>query len=711
MAAAMSFLQGHPALTTVPSVSSKLSRALLVPFWAFGLAGVACGESEVEGPSEALEPLVVNATRDSSERPQLPSPSTTDILSAEMIGAMQAVTVRDAITLIPNVAVSQAESARASSFSVRGAHEISFHEFTGGRTGVGFYLDDIPCTDAYGRDLTLFDVERLAFFKGPHGTSMGLPHSMGVIDVTTRPPGPEMRGLLSTIYGSHNFRQAKAHLSGPVRDGLFFGLDGLSSRHDGWFRDRLSGRSYGKQELDSGRMRLRWLPTEQMEIDFTLGVSRHNDDPPVYVPSDRTIDPYVLATAPDAYAVGGQDYQALRAIWKGDGWQLMSVTSHRESEFDDSDDALLLELFNPFSLQRQRQQDLSTWTQEIRAESSDPEADFRWRAGLFISRRDSLLRHFMLGQGPWEGGNSIRYRMDDYAFYGELTQAVGDHLELSSGLRLQTTRDRTNSDFIPTAFAESLGGTYLVTDANGRFNGVLPMAAASWKWEEFSRTYLRLSTGMQPGGYAIAAPGSLDYGTERSLHYELGHQASCFDGGLQLRASLFHIDYRDYQSFQFNPFGETIYNARRAHATGAEGEIRVRPFEGLEIHASAGYTRAHFDEFETTVGNFSGRRMNNSPLSTVHVGAEYRAAWGGLARVDWSHVGDIWFDQGNSVKQESYSLLHARLGYEQEDFGVYLFARNMLDRAYYTHSYLFRGVPAATPGMPRSVGIEFEARF
>lgn len=665
---------------------------------------------ETNSPATGLEPIrVIGIVPEAGVAP--PAPASVSTLTADTISERGIATVREALALIPNVSVSVADLPRAASFSVRGSHEITFHEFTGGRTGVGFYLDDVPCADAYGRDLTLYQVERIDFFKGPQGTAFGVPHSMGVLQVVTRPPGQEWAGGAAYSFGSYQFHQGVAYLSGPVASNLFFGLEGLYARDDGWFEDRTTDASYGKHETASGRARLRWLATERLEFNLTLGVERHDDDPSIYVPSDRTQNPYRLYTSPDAYATGGQNYQALHALWSGDGWQVKSISSHRAADFDDYDPVLLLEVFELFSLPRARAQDVSAWTQEFRAESTDAEALWRWRTGVFFSERDSQLDHFILGLGPWEGRNEFRYQHQDYAAYGETTRTVGEQLELSAGLRLQTTRDRTTSSFEPTALTQSLGGVPFSLDKREDYNGVLPMAAAAWKWTTVQRSYFRFSTGLQPGGLAVAAAGSSDYASERSWHYELGHDASFRDETVRLHAAVFYTDYEDYQSFQFNPAGQTVFNAARAHAVGAEGEVRVQPCAGLELFAGAGYTDARFDEFNSPIGTFDGNRISKIPIGTVNLGGTYRAAWGGFTRLDWRWVGETWWDEGNTVRQEAYSLLDARIGYERGRFGVYLFGRNLFDTEYYTHTYLFQGALAATPGVPQFFGVELRTKF
>ena len=671
------------------------------------LSWSAWAEEQVE-VMESLEALELQGL---SVAPLSSAPATVNRVPAEAIDQLGIQTARQALELIPGVGLASSDSARATSFSVRGSRETTFHEFSGGRSGVGFYLDDLPVMDAYGRDLLMFEVEEFRVLKGPNGTAVGVPHSMGVVDVVTRAPDSLARGNLSYRYGSYESHRLKAHLSGPIAETFFFGIDGFFESTEGWFTDLLTGDSYGERETFGGRFRFRWVPSDELEVDLTLGSSRHDDDPPVYVPVRGSWDQYLTYTSPQAYSTGGQDYQVLRATWKGEGWQMKSVSSHRNTEFDDNDPMFLQNVFDPGRLPRRRDLEMDVWSQEVRFESTVPDAAWRWRAGVFFSSRDSNLDNFMLGLGPWEGLNRLHYRFDDYALYGEVTHRINDCLELSGGIRFQTLRDHTRSSFVPTPFAESIGGTAISLDGKKSFSAVLPMFAATWDWSDRNQSYFRLSTGMQPGGLAIAAAGAGDYDSEKSIHYELGHDSTFADGRVNLHFAAFYTDYKDYQSFQFNPAGQTVFNADEAHALGLEGEFRWFPCEELGVYAAAGYTRARYDEFLAPTGNFSGNRINNIPAMTLNLGGEYRASWGGVARVDWRLVGDTYFDDGNSVRQSAYNTLALRIGYERGDMGVYLFGSNLFDTEYYTNAYLFLGRPAASPGRPRMVGVEVRAAF
>ncbi|WAC20205.1 TonB-dependent receptor [Luteolibacter sp. SL250] len=689
----------------------KWGRWEIVPLVAgLCLPGVLPAEGQ-EGKPQELATLEVTGTR--GDAPAVPapiSPSTAQVIPERIIKDLDLTDLSDMSRLTPNVSVSQSEVSRAPSFGIRGSQELTFHELGGGRTSAAYYIDDVPFQDAYGREFGMFAADGITIHKGPHGTLFGAPGPAGVFDVTTRRPEAGLAGEASYTYGSHAFHRGTAHASGEVRRGLLFGVDFLYSESEGWFEDRLTGDPYGKSESAAMLAKLIWQATDRLEFTLTAGLQHHDDDPAVYLPF-ATSDFRHVSADPDATATGWGAFQALRAVWKEDDWQIKSITSHRDSHSEDRDAALLFEIFKPGSLFRDRDQDVSAWTQEIRAESTDPSALLRWRTGLFFSNRNSDLDHFIRGLGPWEGRNEVQYDHQEWAAFGEITRSIGSHLELSGGLRLQFSRDHTRSSFNPSAAAAGLGAVAFTTDDREDYSAALPMAAVAWKWTETQRSYLRFSTAMQPGGLAIAAGSSNEYDAQHSVHYELGHDSSFRDDTVDLHAAAYYTDYRDYQAFQFHPAGQTIFNAEDAHAWGLEAEIRIRLTEGLELFAGAGYTHARYDDYESFIGDFSGKRVAKIPVCTLNAGASYRAAWGGVAAINWRLVGRTSFDDANNVTQGSYSLLDARLGFEKGNFGIYVFGRNLTDEEYFTHSYVFFGQPASSAGAPRMIGTEIRATF
>lgn len=84
---------------------------------------------------------------------------------------------------------------------------------------------------------------------------------------------------------------------------------------------------------------------------------------------------------------------------------------------------------------------------------------------------------------------------------------------------------------------------------------------------------------------------------------------------------------------------------------------------------------------------------------------------GGLfARAGLSGYGITYFDDDNQIKQEPYVLVNARIGYEAEKFGIYLYANNLFDTRYITSGFLFPE-PDGTAGFgdPVTYGVQFKA--
>ena len=178
------------------------------------LSWSAWAEEQVE-VMESLEALELQGL---SVAPLSSAPATVNRVPAEAIDQLGIQTARQALELVPGVGLASSDSARATSFSVRGSRETTFHEFSGGRSGVGFYLDDLPVMDAYGRDLLMFEVEEFRVLKGPNGTAVGVPHSMGVVDVVTR--APDSRGRRSHRRWKPHSRRGRAHLPRPTQRSL-----------------------------------------------------------------------------------------------------------------------------------------------------------------------------------------------------------------------------------------------------------------------------------------------------------------------------------------------------------------------------------------------------------------------------------------------------------------------------------------------------------
>ncbi|MEM9806087.1 MAG: hypothetical protein AAF959_12475 [Cyanobacteria bacterium P01_D01_bin.56] len=103
----------------------------------------------------------------------------------------------------------------------------------------------------------------------------------------------------------------------------------------------------------------------------------------------------------------------------------------------------------------------------------------------------------------------------------------------------------------------------------------------------------------------------------------------------------------------------------------------------------------------------------NCSIVTFNLAAQYRWTDGLFGRLEAQGFGTTFFNDDNSLKQTPYVLINARLGYEFDDQGVYLFANNIFDeRPLTTNASFFGGtLVTATYGAPATFGAQYRKRF
>ena len=98
----------------------------------------------------------------------------------------------------------------------------------------------------------------------------------------------------------------------------------------------------------------------------------------------------------------------------------------------------------------------------------------------------------------------------------------------------------------------------------------------------------------------------------------------------------------------------------------------------------------------------------------------------GLRRASWRHPSDFSAnvnvnyrgaqfqdvrDQSAGRNVPSRTLVGAKVGYGNDNFGAYLVATNIFDDKYYDYQYENAGRLQALFGEPRMIGLTFEGRF
>jgi outer membrane receptor protein involved in Fe transport len=74
----------------------------------------------------------------------------------------------------------------------------------------------------------------------------------------------------------------------------------------------------------------------------------------------------------------------------------------------------------------------------------------------------------------------------------------------------------------------------------------------------------------------------------------------------------------------------------------------------------------------------------------------------------------LYFDVGHYVVQPSYSVVNATLGWKpspDSKFRISVWGKNLTDKAYITATVITTGFDAVDYGRPRTVGVEFQAKY
>jgi outer membrane receptor protein involved in Fe transport len=298
--------------------------------------------------------------------------------------------------------------------------------------------------------------------------------------------------------------------------------------------------------------------------------------------------------------------------------------------------------------------------------------------------------------------------------FAQLDQALGPATRLSIGLRIE----RRTTDYVDTA---ALTASPSETMTGGEIT-------LSHEHSESLTSYVGVSKGYKAGGFnlGVVPAGRREFGQEDLWNVEAGIHSMWLDSTLSLNAAVFYSIRNDQQvrtSFQLVPGDPTTFvfftdNAAKGETRGLEAEIQWLVGASWEFYANVGLLDAKFDSFSTPQVDLSGREQAHAPAYTLALGGSYRHSSGWFARVDASAKDAFFFDVSHDQRSTAYELVHARVGFEADDWTAQLWARNLFDRNYAVRGFYFGNEPPDFParlytrlGDPRQIGITFEKRF
>ncbi|MEM9218017.1 MAG: TonB-dependent receptor [Cyanobacteria bacterium P01_F01_bin.150] len=677
------------------------------------------GTGTAEAAADALR-IIVTAQRTEEDVQDVPISIT--VLTDQDIEDANIDTFRGIADNTPNYTVFDATGSRFFDFySVRGLSNFNF----GSRDAVGFFIDDVPYD--YGSFLSqnLVDLERVEVLRGPQNTLYGRSSQAGVVNVITRRPTDqfEFNGVAS--YGSFENFESQASVSGPiVEDQLGFRLSGSYGSRSGYYQNTFLNDDVDDESGGNVRGQVVWTPSDNWEVLLNASYDDYFTDGTAFSPLDS--DPFEIAQDINGFNDTSGNAQSLRVNYSGADLRVTSITARRFSTQD------FLSDLDPTPLNTgvfTSEIDNRVFSQEIRLQSPETSEQLQWLAGAYYENRSfnvageglNFAEEAPLFFGDFGIPGSTLLRDSDvdeelFAGFGQVSYQLTDALTLTAGVRYETitsTLDSLEQTLSIPGFPEQ---TLLsANDAEQSGDIVLPRATLEYRFSPDVMVYGSIARGYKPGGvnnFADAAE-TITFNPERSWNFELGLKSSWLDDRLGVNMALFHNPVDDFQVRAFDPFTTAVTGITNADAsiTGFELEARATPLDGFDITAGFGLADANFTDYPDRP-DLDGNALPYAPEFTYNVGLQYRSPTGILGRVEVAGVGTTFFDDANTLRQDPYAIVNARLGYEFDNYGFYLFANNLFDTEYTTfQSFNPGGVTFGFFGVPATVGMQFKARF
>lgn len=412
-------------------IIAALLSGVMISALATGTAGAqqAPGETAQTGDEGHLTEIVVTAQKRAQNLQDVPI--AIQAFTGDQLKKAGVSQLTDVTRITPNLNV-VVQNALSQHIIIRG---VGTNEFFGNApSSVGLYIDEVTVNSSYGSTLGLFDIERVEVLRGPQNSLFGRNTTGGAVNYVSKlpKPGDPVGGYAIATYGRHNQAELEGAVTLPLGSTLSARIAGIYHYRDGIWNNLDNGdSSYGDKDHFSLRGTLVWEPGPDTRLTFSAHHARARDEaqpqrvvgalnnnPPLRMndlaafTSDISFKkdyPYVNIEGFDRDSTNWHDVTtggSQRADLNVDGGYLkveqdfgaISLTSisaydktHAWYEEDNTANGNRLGGVNHDVLIIDMDQKYEQFTQELRLASTDNAAAFKWIAGLYYLKENSLL--------------------------------------------------------------------------------------------------------------------------------------------------------------------------------------------------------------------------------------------------------------------------------------------------------------------------------
>lgn len=622
--------------------------------------------------------------------------SAVSVLSDIEIGLRNAQNLEEVIAQMPNVNFSSGSS-RARYYQIRGIGERSqFSQPV--NPSVGIVIDGVDFS-GIGSVATMFDVNQVEVYRGPQGTRFGANALAGLINIETNKPSDTFEGKVKLLAGNYNTQGLGSVVSGPITEGVNYRIAAEQFKNDGFITNNFLKREDTNQrdELSvNAKLAIETIDNIVLDINFK------------HLSMDNGYDAFSLdntrETLSDNPGTDSQNTNVLSSNIQSthfDEFVVEAFVSFADSNLEYGyDEDWTYEGIHPWEYASidTYYRDRESVTTELRAVSNDSSKLFDqttdWVVGVYNrSEKEGLTREY-----TYIDTYTSDFDTNNFAVYGQLDSQLNDKLLLTSGIRIE----QRSADFINS-------GTSFFNPKETMIGGKLVLA---YQEDQDTLYYGSINRGYKAGGFntdGSLAPEFREYDAETLMNYEIGGKFFISDANLSVRTALFYSDRTDMQvkssytkvrddgSVEF--IGAWL-NASEGENKGIEVESTWYATDKLTLSSSLGLLSTQYTNYVNGEGlSLDGREQAHAPKYQYNVSANYVIDnhWSINVTVegkDAFYVSDSpksWTnDDGDTfyaAKTDSYSIVNASINYQNENWLIKAWARNLLDEDYYVRGF------------------------
>src|SRR5215471_18901401 len=438
-------------------------------------------------PARFSQSVVVTARRVEELAQDVPIP--VSVVKGDLVSDTGAFNVNRLKEMIPTVQF-YSTNPRNSAINIRGLGAPFGLTNDGLEQGVGLYIDGVFFSRPASATLDFLDVDQVEVLRGPEGTLFGKNTTAGALNVTTRKPSFTRGTEVEVNYGSLQFVQAKASVTGPLAKSWAGRVSFSGTTREGTVYNVTTRGDVNDLNNVGIRGQLLYAPSSSLAITLAIDDTRQRANgytqviegiaptlrsasrqwaqiisdlhytPPSYKAFDRVTD--IDSPLRSYQDLGGA---SLNIDWKVGPGRLTSTTAWRYWDWDPASDRDFIGL--PITTISAGTSKQHQWTQEVRY-AEDVSHKLNFVAGAFLfnqsivsdpaikQEQGSAAARFLLA--PSANANTpglldgygfnqyLNYSNVSAALFGQLQWSIGDRLRVLPGLRLNYDTKKVDFD-------------------------------------------------------------------------------------------------------------------------------------------------------------------------------------------------------------------------------------------------------------------------